>query len=126
VLPLAKPTSLAYRGTAHPDIITGLVFAIVNEVHALGALGNEVLRYCVNNTRQTINIFPRGGEIITNLIIALWAPVLHTVSWQKAVSAVSGDEILEEVTVDLTLMSLFEPSSSGVEGMADGAGKQVS
>lgn len=41
-------------------------------------------------------------------------------------SAVSGEEILEEVTVDLTLMSLFESSSSGVEGMADGAGKQVS
>jgi hypothetical protein len=67
LLPFAKSTSLAYRGTAHPDIITGLVFSIVNEVHALGALGNEVLRYCVNNTGQTINIFPRDGEVLPTL-----------------------------------------------------------
>ncbi len=67
MLPFAKSTSLGYRGTAHPDIIAGLVFEIVNEVHALGALGNEILCYCVNNTGQTINIFSRGGEVLPTL-----------------------------------------------------------
>jgi hypothetical protein len=52
LLPFAESTSLAYHSTAHPDIITRLVFAIVNEVHALGALGKEVLCFCVNDTRD--------------------------------------------------------------------------
>ncbi len=41
-------------------------------------------------------------------------------------SAVSGEEILDEVTLDLTLISLSKSSSSGVVGVADEAGKQVS
>jgi len=37
---------------------------------------------------------------------------------------VSGDEILDEVTVDLTLVS--RPGSSSSAGVGGGAGKQVS
>lgn len=38
----------------------------------------------------------------------------------------SGEEILDEVMLDLTLISLSESSSSGLVRVADGAGKQVS
>ena len=68
------------------------------------------------------------------LIMALCAPVLHVTSWQKAVNAVSGEEIFEEVMFDRTLISLVASSCSGSvkmsvsvgAGEGTGAGKQVS
>jgi hypothetical protein len=43
------------------------------------------------------------------------------------VRAVSGDEILDEVTLDLTLRSLLESSSSKLKvEVGGGVGKQVS
>jgi hypothetical protein len=56
---------------------------------------------------------------VFNLIIALCAPVRHVTSWQKDVRAVSGEEILEEVMFDLTLISR---SSSASEVASDGGG----
>lgn len=59
------------------------------------------------------------------LIIALCAPVLHVVSWQNAVRAVSGEETFDEVTLDLTAISLS--GSIGSEGEdTDGATKHAS
>lgn len=50
VLLFAESASLTYTSAAHPNIITGLVSLVVNEVHALGALSNEVLCLCINDT----------------------------------------------------------------------------
>jgi hypothetical protein len=56
--------------------------------------------------------------------MALCAPIRHAVSWQKAVRAVSGEDILEEVTSDWT--GIFLGCSSSVEEEGSGAGKHVS
>lgn len=58
--------------------------------------------------------------------MARCAPVLHVVNWQNAVKAVSGEDILDEVTLDLMLTS--DGCSISSEGDVDcgGAGKQVS
>ena len=68
---------------------------------------------------------------IPYLIIALCASVLQVTSWQKAVNAVSGDEILEDVISDLTL-AFRAGSTPSSDDEASGAsedaiaGKQVS
>lgn len=65
-------------------------------------------------------------EMPIYLIIALCTPSRHVTNWQKAVRAVSGEDILEDVTLDLTLMSRRASGllSAGVE--ADDGGKQTS
>jgi hypothetical protein len=55
--------------------------------------------------------------------MALCIPVLHVVNWQNAVRAVSGEEILEDVTLDWMFISR-SGSSSSAEAL--GSGKQVS
>ena len=57
-----------------------------------------------------------------HLIIALCASIRHDTSWQNAVRAVSGDDILVEVKSDLTLTSGRDRTSSETWG----GGKQVS
>jgi hypothetical protein len=46
--------------------------------------------------------------------MALCAPVLHATSCEKAVKAVSGEELLDEVMSDLILTSRGSPSSERV------------
>ena len=58
-------------------------------------------------------------DIDKNLIIALCAPIRHATSCEKAVRAVSGDETLEEVTLERTWASLREPTSSGGAELTD-------
>ncbi len=50
---------------------------------------------------------------IIDLIIARCVPVRQDTSWQNAVRAVSGDDILDEETLDCTLSSLKDPGFSG-------------
>lgn len=55
-----------------------------------------------------------------DLIIARCVPVRQDTSWQNAVSAVSGDDILDDETSDCTLSSLKDPGFSGGAGSANG------
>jgi hypothetical protein len=99
------------------------MFSIVYQVDRFCAFGNKVLGLGIDNTKR-VSISVRSGVGQTlYLIIALCIPVLHVVNWQNAVRAVSGEEILEDVTLDWMFISR-RGSSSSAETL--GSGKQVS
>jgi hypothetical protein len=47
--PFAQPASLGYTAATHPDVVSELMSGVVHKIHGLGALGNEVLRLCIND-----------------------------------------------------------------------------
>jgi len=96
---------------------------IVYQVNSFCAFGNKVLGLGIDNTKRvSISARSRVGQT-PYLIIALCIPVLHVVNWQNAVRAVSGEEILEDVTLDWMFISR-SGSLSSAEAL--GSGKQVS
>src|SRR5437016_3840473 len=107
------------RATSHPYLVSGPKFCIVYQIDGLGTFGNEVLRVCIDQTRDNQCMPIQAKGTVFNLIIALCAPDRYVTSWQKDVRAVSGEETLEEVMFDLTLISR-SPSASEVT--SDGRG----
>jgi hypothetical protein len=47
--PFAESASLGYTAATYPDVISGLMSGVVRKIDGLGALGNEVLRLCIND-----------------------------------------------------------------------------
>jgi hypothetical protein len=63
------------------------------------------MKYCVSASMrlpESVKQLQISACPMPYLIIARCAPVLHVTSWQNAVKAVSGEEILEEVISELT------------------------
>src|SRR5450432_3191912 len=87
---------------------------VINKIESLRALRDKVLGISINHATMPKLVRNKHIDLdIQNLIIARWVPVRQETSWEKAVSAVSGEDILDDVTSEHTLISLKDSGPSG-------------